>query len=340
MPEAKLKVLLIGGCGFIGSHVADSLLRNGHTVRIFDRRNEVFRTPLHGVEYVMGDLADTPQVYEALAGVQAVIHLASATVPATSNLDPVADIIGNQVTMVRLLEVMRTAGVRKLVYLSSGGTVYGIPRTKIVNETHPVQPINSYGIVKAAIENYLQMENKLYGLQHVILRASNPYGPRQGHTGIQGIIGTYLWRIMRDEAIEVWGDGSVVRDFIHVRDLAALCVSAVQSNVSGCYNAGSGTGTSVAEVIHSINRIIERTGKKAVFPIYKSSRSFDVPRIVLDIGRARRDFDWCPAIVLEDGISETWDWVRHSHRNPPQVTQIYNSASSPGPRPLMDKVGR
>lgn len=309
VPEVRLKVLLIGGCGFIGSHVADSLLRNGLTVRIFDRRNEIFRAPLHGVEYVMGDLADIPQVYEALAGVQAVIHLASATVPATSNLDPVADIIGNQVAMVRLLEVMRTSDVRKLVYLSSGGTVYGVPSTDIVEETHPLQPISSYGIVKVAIENYLQMENRQHGLQHVVLRASNPYGPRQGHTGIQGVIGTYLWRIMRDEAIEVWGDGSVVRDFIHVRDLAALCVSAVQSNMSGCYNAGSGTGTSVAEIIHSINRTIESTGKEAVVPIYKPSRNFDVPRIVLDIGRARRDFDWCPTIDLEEGISETWDWV-------------------------------
>lgn len=310
-----MKVLLVGGCGFIGSHVVDSLLRNGHPVRIFDRRNEVFRTPLHGVEYVMGDLADIPQVYEALSGVQAVIYLASATVPATSNLDPVADIIGNQVAMVRFLEVMRTTGVRKLVYLSSGGTVYGIPSTDIVEETHPLRPIGSYGIVKVAIENYLQMENRLHGLQHLVLRASNPYGPRQGHTGTQGIIGTYLWRIMRDEAIDVWGDGSVVRDFIHVRELADLCVSAVQSHVSGCYNAGSGIGTSVMEIIGSINRIIMKTGKKAVTPIYKPSRGFDVPRIVLDIRRARRDFNWKPTIDLENGIAETWDWVRHAHHS-------------------------
>lgn len=311
-----MKVLLVGGCGFIGSHVADSLLGSGHAVRIFDRRNEVFRTPLQGVEYVMGDLADIPQVYEALSGVQAVIHLASATVPATSNLDPVADIIGNQVAMVRFLEVMRTTGVRKLVYLSSGGTVYGIPSTDIVEETHPLRPISSYGIVKVAIEHYLQMENRLHGLQHVVLRASNPYGPRQGHTGIQGIIGTYLWRIMRGEAIEVWGDGSVVRDFIHVRDLADLCVSAVRSDVSGCYNAGSGTGTSVMEIVDSINRTIKRTGKQGVTPVYKPSRNFDVPRIVLNITRARNDFRWRPTIDLDDGIAETWDWVRLSHRSP------------------------
>lgn len=279
-------------------------------MRIFDRRPEAFRPPLAGVDYVTGDLSDVPQIYEAMNGVQAVIHLASATVPSTSNLDPVADINGNLVATVRLLETMRAAGVRKIVYLSSGGTVYGIPQTDPVAETHPLRPISSYGIVKVAIENYLYMEHWLHGLQHVILRASNPYGPRQGHTGIQGIIGTHLWRTANGEPVEVWGDGSVVRDFIHVRDLAELCVTAVQSDVAGCYNAGHGTGASVAQIVDSISRTVQATGGAPVVPTYKPGRSFDVPRVVLDIAKARHDFGWMPQIGLDEGIAESWDWVR------------------------------
>ena len=305
-----MKVLIIGGCGFIGSHVLDKALAEGLQVRVFDRRPEPFRPALDGVDYVLGDMTDTSQLYEALSGVDAVIHLASTSVPATSNLDPVADITGNLIGSVRLLEIMRAAGLRKIVFLSSGGTVYGIPQFNPVAETHPLRPICSYGIVKVAIENYLHMEHALHGLQHVILRASNPYGPRQGHTGIQGIIGTHLWRIARGEPVEVWGDGSVVRDFIHVRDLAELCVNAVMSDVSGCYNAGSGEGTSVSEVVGCIDRTVQATGNAPVQPLYKPGRGFDVPRVVLDISRAKADLNWSPRTGLDEGIAESWDWVR------------------------------
>lgn len=311
-----MKVLLIGGCGFIGSHVIDHLVAQGLQVRVYDRQPERFRPPVPGVDYRMGDLADTTQLYEAANGVQAIIHLASTTVPSTANLNPVADITGNLIATVRLLEMMRATDIRKLVYLSSGGTVYGVPETDPVAETHPLHPINSYGIVKVAIENYLFMEHKLHGLQHVILRASNPYGPRQGHTGIQGIIGTHLWRIARNEPIEVWGDGSVVRDFIHVRDLARLCVKAILSEVTGCFNAGSGEGTSVNQIVEAINRSVQATGGAPVTPIYKPGRSFDVPRVVLDITRAREDIGWTPETGLQDGIDDSWEWVR-SHVSPP-----------------------
>ena len=300
-----MKTLVIGGCGFIGSHVVDALLENGGTVRVLDRRPEMFRPPLPGVDYVTGDLSDTAQIYEALTGMDAVIHLASSTVPATSNLDPIADITGNLVATVRLLEVMRNAGVRKMVYLSSGGTVYGVPDTDPVSETHPLRPISSYGIVKVAIENYLFMEHRLHGLQHVILRASNPYGPRQGHAGIQGIIGTHLWRLARNEPIEVWGDGSIVRDFIHVRDLAALCIIALRSPVTGSFNAGSGDGASISRVVEAVLNIVGGD----IRPIYKPGRSFDVPRVVLDISKARDMLGWVPKIPLDQGLADTWNWI-------------------------------
>lgn len=301
-----MKALIIGGCGFIGSHVVDKVRAEGVTVRVLDRRAEMFRTPLPGVEYVMGDLSDTAQIYETMSGVDAVIHLASTTVPSTSNLDPVGDINGNLIATVRLLEVMRSAGVRKMVYLSSGGTVYGVPQTDPMREDHPLNPISSYGIVKGAIENYLFMEHKLHGLQYVALRASNPYGPRQGHTGIQGLIGTHLWRLARKEQIEVWGDGSIVRDFIHVQDMADLCYRALVSDVTGVFNAGSGEGASVAEVVKKICDVVGGDVK----PIYKDKRNFDVPRVVLDVTRAKEAFGWQKTIDLEQGIKDTWAWVQ------------------------------
>jgi UDP-glucose 4-epimerase len=205
---------------------------------------------------------------------------------------------------------MRAAGLRKLVYVSSGGTVYGIPRMDPVDEEHPLRPISSYGIVKVAIENYLHMEQHLHGLQHVVLRASNPYGPRQGHRGIQGIIGAHLWHIARGEPVEIWGDGSIVRDFIHVRDLAELCVAALRSDTTGCFNAGSGKGTSINEIVQCISRTVQSTGGAPVVPVYMPGRDFDVPRVVLDISRARAALNWEPRIDIGDGIAETWDWVR------------------------------
>lgn len=302
------RTLVIGGCGFIGSHIVDSLLTRGHRVRVIDMKPEAFRAPIPGVEYVHGSFGDSDLLTKALSDVTAVIHTASTTVPATSNLNPVADIQGNLISNVQLLQIMRTSQVRKLVFLSSGGTVYGIPKCEVVDETHPLSPISSYGIVKVAIENYLYMESKLHGLDYVVLRASNPYGPRQSQAGLQGIIGTYFWKIANGEPVEVWGDGSVVRDFIDVRDLAALTSIARESSITGCFNAGSGEGASVNQIVQLTQKI---TGSD-LQPIYKPGRGFDVPRVVLDISRIRRAINWSPQISLDEGMRDSWDWILQS----------------------------
>lgn len=302
------RVLVIGGCGFIGSHIVDSLLARGCRVRVLDMKNEAFRAPLSEVDYVTGSFGSEAVLRQALQGVDAVVHTASTTVPSTSNLDPVADIQGNLIATVRLLKEMRQAGVRKMVFLSSGGTVYGIPKTEIVEETHPLAPISSYGIVKVAIEHYLHMERQLHGLDYVVLRAANPYGPRQGYNGVQGIIGNFLWKIAHGEQIEIWGDGSIVRDFIYVHDLAELCAIAVQMPIQGCFNVGSGKGSSVNEIVEAIRVLTKRTIK----PVYRPGRSFDVPRIVLDIGRIKA-VGWAPGTELIDGMRQSWAWI-NQHR--------------------------
>lgn len=301
-----MKILVLGGCGFIGSHVVDALLRTGHGVRVFDRQPERFRAPLERVDYRFGDFNDRMILAEAIAGVDAVFHLVSTTFPGTADLDPATDVRDNLIGTLQLVETMQSLSVNRLLFLSSGGTVYGIPEQVPIPEKHPLRPVSSYGIVKAAIEQYLEAYRRSRGLSAVIIRASNPYGPRQGHRGVQGVISTFLGRIADGEAIEIWGDGTVVRDFLDVADLAEFCVLAGASRQEGPYNAGSGVGTSINEILDTIRTV---TGAQ-VETRYKPGRSVDVPRSVLDCTRARTDFGWSARRPLAEGLGNTWQWLQ------------------------------
>lgn len=301
-----MKVLVTGGTGFIGSHICDELLRRGHSVRVYSRREEPFRAPLPGVEYYIGEMEDTFYLSEALTDMECVIHLVSSTVPSTSNLDPVADITTNLVSTVRLLELMRRAGPKRIVYLSSGGTVYGEPVRVPVRETDELKPLCSYGVTKIAVENYLGMYAALYGLEPVVLRPSNPYGPRQGRIGVQGLIAAFLNRVQSGQALTVWGDGEVVRDYFFVTDLAELCALAIESPATGVFNAGSGKGASINDVIRLIGEV---TGEQLQVD-YATNRGFDVRETYLDISRARDCFGWEPRVELAEGIALHWQWLQ------------------------------
>jgi UDP-glucose 4-epimerase len=301
-----MKILVIGGSGFIGSHVVDRLLVYGHSVRVFDRQAERFRAPLHGVDYRFADFADTMALVEALSGVDAVYHLLSTTVPGTADLDPKTDVHDNLIGTINLLESMQRLGLFRILFLSSGGTVYGIPDLIPIPETHALRPINSYGIVKASIEHYLQIYRRTRGFSPIIVRASNPFGPRQAHSGIQGLISTSLRRILAGQPVEIWGDGAVVRDYLEVGDLAEFCVRAGTSDREGSYNAGSGNGLSVNEIVAAL-----RVATGSDFEtIYKPGRAIDVPCSILDCSRAKKDFDWTCEIGLESGLRNTWSWMK------------------------------
>ena len=301
-----MKVLVIGGNGFIGSHVVDVFLQQGHSVRVFDRQPERFRAALPGVDYRFGSFADRMAVIDAMAGTEAVVHLVSTTFPGTADLDPRTDVQDNLVGTINLMDSMLALGIKRIMFLSSGGTVYGVPETVPIPETHPLRPINSYGIVKATIEHYLEMYRRTRGLSPVVIRASNPYGPRQGHVGVQGVISTFLHRIRAEEPIEVWGDGSILRDYIDVRDLAALCATAATGSVEGTFNGGSGRGVTITEIISTVAEI---TGT-SITPVFRPGRAVDVQRSVLDVSRAAETFGWHGRIGLREGIAEYWDWLR------------------------------
>lgn len=303
-----MNALVLGGNGFIGSHLVDCLLAEGHYVRVYDRWPEKYRAPLAKVDYRFGQLGDAFGIAEALTGIDIVYHLVSSTVPGTSNLDPSADIKDNLLATIVVLEQMRNTKVQKIVYLSSGGTVYGNPQYTPITEDHPLQPICSYGVVKIAIEKYLFMFQQLYGLQTVILRASNPFGPRQGHSGVQGVISTFLNSIYDDIPLKVWGDGSVIRDYLYVTDLARICLIVGESSATGVYNVGYGSGMTVNKVIQIITSTLNHSPAVQYLP----KRNFDVKEIVLDITRCKRTFDWTPEISVEDGISQYWKWLTTS----------------------------
>jgi UDP-glucose 4-epimerase len=300
------KALVIGGSGFIGSYLVDRLLASGHSVRIFDRQPERFRAPLPDVDYSFGEFANPMALVEALSGVDAVYHLLSTTVPGTADLDPKTDVQDNLVGTINLLDSMERLGLSRILFLSSGGTVYGIPDAIPIPETHPLRPISSYGIVKAAIERYLEMYRRTRGLSPVIIRASNPFGPRQAHSGVQGVISTFLRCVLAGQPVEIWGDGAVVRDYLDVGDLAELCVRAGASDREGPYNAGSGRGLSINEVVEAVRKVTGSDFKV----VYKPGRPVDVPRSVLDCFRAKKDFGWECETGFDSTLCNTWNWLK------------------------------
>ncbi|MCP5124564.1 MAG: NAD-dependent epimerase/dehydratase family protein [Gammaproteobacteria bacterium] len=300
-----MRVLVLGGNGFIGSHLVDELRAIDCRIRVFDRNPNRYQKPHPFVDYRIGAFSDSAQIAEALQDVDIVFHLISTSVPSTSNLDPVADINGNLVGTVQLIQQMIKLGVKRIVYLSSGGTVYGNPTIEPVPETHPLNPICSYGVIKVAVENYLLMFKQLHAIKPVILRPSNPYGPRQGHIGVQGVISTFLQRLKDGDRIQIWGDGSVIRDYIYISDLVSLCVKAGFGDEVGVFNVGSGVGYSLNDLLE----IIRRVSGKNLDVDYRSGRAFDVKKITLDIIKTRIEFDWQPKTDMETGIRAHWNWL-------------------------------
>lgn len=301
-----MKILVVGGNGFIGSHVVDRLIANGHRVTVLDRQPERFRPPVPSVDYRFAQFTDRMALLDAIAGMDVVMHLVSTTFPGTADLDPKTDVQDNLIGTIALIEAMLGTGVTRLVYLSSGGTVYGVPEQIPIPETHPHRPINSYGIVKSAIEHYIGLFCRTRGLSAAIIRPSNPYGPRQGHTGVQGVVSTFLRRVLTGEPIEIWGDGLIVRDYLHVTDLAAFCATVAGHDAQGAFNAGSGVGTTVNQIVDIVAAV---TGTDLQV-IRKPGRAIDVPQSVLDVTQARAVFDWETAITLRDGVADTWKWMQ------------------------------
>ena len=300
--------LVLGGAGFIGSHVVSTLVNAGHKVRLLDLTPNPYWRPPPQVECLWADWNDSAQVEHALTGIEVVIHLVSVTLPANSNERTVVDINGNLLPTLNLLQNCQKKGVNKVIFSSSGGTVYGIPHYLPIDEDHPTLPTSSYGIIKLTIEKYLHLYYRLYGLKYVVLRGANPYGIWRDPTTNQGAINVFLEHLAHSQPIEIFGDGSIVRDYFYVKDLALAFQAAAESQLDhAVLNVGSGKGLSLLELLDKIHRI---TGVRPVL-LHKPARAFDVPKNVLNIERIRSLLGWQPQVSLSDGIRQTWDWINH-----------------------------
>ena len=305
-----MNVLLIGGNGFIGSHLVDILLSKQHKIRVFDYSYEKFRKPLCNVDYRIFSLDNIDELTEALVGIDVVFHLSCSLVPSTSNLDFEYDIRNNIIPTLKLLDIMIKLKTNKIVFFSSGGAVYGNPTLIPTPEEDALNPISSYGIIKVITEYYLRLYEKLFELKALIVRPSNPYGPRQGHLMTQGVISTFLNKIKENDDLTVFGDGNVIKDYIYITDLieASYCLTMKQE--TGVYNIGSGEGISINSIIQTIKEITRFNSKIK----HIETKKYDVQKSILDIKKLRDTINWTPRISLKEGIKKHWEWINRSDR--------------------------
>lgn len=303
--KATMKCLVLGGGGFLGSHACDALLAHGCRVRVFEKLyvgKENIQHAISDIEWIEGDFTNEAHLREIVQGMDYVIHAIGTTIPKNSNENPVYDISSNVISTLHLLEAAKEAGVKKIIFFSSGGTVYGIPQKIPIAEDHPTDPITSYGIQKLTIEKYLKLYYHLHGLDYAIMRISNPYGERQRPIASQGAVAVFLYKALKKEPLEIWGDGSVTRDYLHVSDVAGVVPLLMRyEGKHKLFNIGSGRGLSLLELIKTIEKIIGRP----VDVRFTSARPFDVPVNILDSSLALRELSWTPKIGLEEGIRRT-----------------------------------
>lgn len=301
-----MNILIIGGNGFIGSHLVDSLINRNHKVRVFDISHEKYRNPNPTVDYRISNLNSIPDLYEAMLGIDMIFHLASASVPSTSNIDLINDVNNNLIPSLNILNLAVRQGIKKIIYFSSGGAVYGNTDDIPITENHQQNPISSYGIIKSTIEQYIKLFSKQYNIDYLIIRPSNPYGPRQGHYNAQGVISTFLKKASNHESFTIYGDGNATKDYIYIDDLIEICNGLIASNVKGTYNVGSGVGMSLNEIIF----IIDKVTKYKNIIVKTDPKDYDVKSFILDMEKTKSKLQNPVNLTsLEEGIKLTWEWI-------------------------------
>lgn len=304
-----MRCLIVGGGGFLGSHLALRLLAEGYAVRIFDRPNLQRFDGTHGpslVEWYEGDFVNHDDLSRAFSGCDIVFHLAWTTLPKSSNDNPIYDVETNVIGTLHLLELACQEHVRKVIFISSGGTVYGIPKEIPIAESHATDPVCAYGISKLVIEKYLNLYHELHGLDYQILRLANPFGERQRPTGAQGAVSVFLHKAVRNETIEIWGDGTIIRDYVYVGDVIdAFLRVASYTGEHRVMNIGSGAGKSLKDVIAAIETLLGREVSYRLLP----GRRFDVPVSILDSARACTALGWQPKTSFDTGLSRMLNWI-------------------------------
>lgn len=301
--------LVLGANGFIGSHLVDALAEDGHFVRCFDRyrSNDVIfsNQDHHDTEIMRGDFLSTASLEAALEDMDYVFHFISTTNPFTAENDPLFDLDTNVKMSVELFRICSEKGIKKVIFASTGGAIYGnVSTADPISEKICPKPISPYAIGKLSIENYLRYFETKHNLSYTVLRISNPYGPRQNTLSGQGVIPIFLDRIRNKKPITVYGDGSMVRDYVYVGDVARLVAKSFEKTSNGSvYNLGSGKGRTINELVDVIKDV---TGTHPIIESRPTPSTF-VQSVVLDTSKFFTDFGIENKLIdLKQGVEKTW----------------------------------
>ena len=300
---------VIGGAGFIGRAVVAELFARGREVIVVGRNDSPTGLP-RGVRYVENSSVGGMEVMrEVLKSATEVVDLAYSTSPGTSFDDPVNDLLVNVPETVRLFELAaRMPHLRKFVWVSSGGTVYGRTPAIPISETHPTFPISPYGITKLALEKYAHMYFETRQLPIVCVRPANAYGEGQRPYGSQGFVATAIASILDRRELTLYGEHGTVRDYLHVTDMATGIVAALEAGEPGeVYNLGSGQGLTNRQVLKMLAPRAETMGRSLRTRV-QPARPFDVPANILDCGKLQEASGWRPRLSIEQGLAKTWEW--------------------------------
>jgi UDP-glucose 4-epimerase len=306
-----MNCMVTGGAGFIGSHIVDALIAHGCAATVFDNLTSGRRQNLGvGVTIAVGDVRDPKAVASALPqGADTVFHLAAQIDVRKAAEDIITDMHVNVGGTINILQGCVAAGVSRFVMSSTGGALYGEPPVLPATEETTIRPLSPYGVSKYCAEQYVGYFHRTYGLQTVILRYANVYGPRQDPNGEAGVVGIFARRILLGQPCIVYGDGRQTRDFVFVDDVAQANMLATQGPV-GTYNIGTGIETSLNELLTAFEHVVGHPVVRNYAPV----RAGEVQRIALNAEKARHELGWQPAVSLEDGLAQTLAWVETTIR--------------------------
>ncbi|MBP5460536.1 MAG: NAD-dependent epimerase/dehydratase family protein [Lachnospiraceae bacterium] len=307
-----MNIILLGAAGFIGTNLVIELAKDpDNKITVVDRSRDFFTTiqskNIPGINILESEFDLNTDFDKLVAGQDVVYHLVSTIVPTTSNRTIPNEIMANVVMSAALFEACVHQGVKKVVFISSGGTIYDKDAVCPLDENAPTNPITSYGVQKITIEKLLYMYHYMHGLDYRIIRLSNPYGPYQRPNGILGAVTTFTYKALKDEEVVVYGDGSVVRDFIYIDDAVRGILNIVNGNDDQhVFNLGCGYGTSIRQVLKTLASVLD----KKVDIRFTEGRKVDVPVNFLNIARYESAYGCLNPVSLEEGIRKTALFLR------------------------------
>jgi UDP-glucose 4-epimerase len=304
-----MKILITGGAGFIASHVADGFLADGHEVAVLDNLSTGFRGNVPAAaRFYEADIRDAAALRRAFEDFrpEVVDHHAAQMDVRKSLDDPVFDAETNILGGLRVILEARRVGVRRFIYASTGGAVYGEPEALPVTEVHPIRPECAYGVSKHTVEHYLELHRLLYDFTYVVLRYPNVYGPRQNPHGEAGVNAIFTGMMLEGKTPTIFGDGEQLRDYVYVSDIVAANRLALTKGAGEIVNIGSGVGTSVNQIYHTLAAIIGF----APPPVYAAARAGEIQQIYLDATYAAKVLGWKPTVAFDEGLRRTVEWFR------------------------------